>query len=76
MEMGRSSREALRTVSQYVIYAPQTAVMRGISTDSRGVEPLGLTGGRLPQAFREVLKERFDSDSSEIDVFVYRVIRQ
>ena len=67
MEMGTSSREALRTVSKYVIYAPQTAVMRGISTDSRGVEPLGLTGGRLPQAFREVLKQRSDSDSSEID---------
>ena len=67
VEMDTSSREALRTVSKYVIYAPQTAVMRGISTDNRVVEPLGLTGGRLPQAFREVLKQRFNSDSSEID---------
>ena len=62
-----SSREALRAVSDYVIYAPETAVMRGITTDSRGVEPLGITGGRLPQAFREVLHQRFNSDSSDID---------
>lgn len=53
-----SSREALRSASKYIIYAPETAVMRGITTDSRGVEPLGITGGRLPQAFRELLLQR------------------
>ena len=61
------SRAALRTVSEYVIYAPQTAVMRGLSTDNRGIKPLGLTGGRLPQAFREILKQRLDSDGNAID---------
>ena len=66
-EVGSSSREALRTVSEYVIYAPQTAVMRGITEDSRAAKPLGLTGGRLPQAFREVLKQRVDTYSKEID---------
>lgn len=62
-----SSREALRTVSEYVIYAPQTAVMRGITEDSRPAKPLGLTGGRLPQAFREARKQRVDTYSKEID---------
>jgi predicted ATPase len=73
VEIGACSREALRAVAKYVIYAPQTAVMRGISTDNRGVEPLGLTGGRLPQAFREVLKQRYNSDSSEIDE-IFKII--
>ena len=73
LDIGTSSREALRTVSKYVIYAPQTAVMRGISTDSRGVEPLGLTGGRLPQAFREVLKQRYDGDSNDINE-IFRIV--
>ena len=62
-----SNRESLRTVSEYVIYAPQTAVMRGIAADSRGVEPLGLTGGRLPRAFREVLMQRVGNYSKGID---------
>ena len=65
--LGSSSREALRTVSKYVIYAPQTAVMRGISEDTRPGKPLGLTGGRLPQAFREVRRQRIDTYSREID---------
>lgn len=56
--IGESNRKALRSVSEYVIYAPQTAVMRGTAPDNRVSEPLGLTGGRLPQAFGEVLTQR------------------
>ena len=65
--LSSSGREGLRTVSKYVIYAPQTAVMQGIAADSRPAKPLGLTGGRLPQAFREVLKQRVDAYGKEID---------
>ena len=55
--VGKSARMALRDISRYAIYTPQTAVMRGIVPDHRATEPLGLTGNRLPQAFRELLKQ-------------------
>lgn len=55
--VGKSARMALREISRYAIYTPQTAVMRGIVPDHRATEPLGLTGSRLPQAFRELLRQ-------------------
>ena len=55
--VGKSARKALREISRYAIYTPQTAVMRGIVPDHRATEPLGLTGSRLPQAFRELLRQ-------------------
>ena len=53
-----TTRAALNAVAKYVIYAPQTAVMRGLVPDNRAIEPLGLTGSRLPQALREILRQR------------------
>ena len=44
------SRAELDRFASYVIYAPQTAVLRGTAIDSRNVKPLGLTGGRLAAA--------------------------
>ena len=41
--------------------------MQGIAADSRPARPLGLSGGRLHQAFREVLKQRVDAYGKEID---------
>ncbi|TCS10354.1 ATP-binding protein [Caulobacter sp. BK020] len=48
--------------SNFAIYAPQTAVMRGLAIDSRVMEPLGLTGSGLAQAFQHVLAMRAASD--------------
>ncbi|GGE42072.1 hypothetical protein GCM10011367_15930 [Marinicauda pacifica] len=48
----------INAFSRYVIYSPQTAVMRGLATDSRVIEPLGLTGSRLATAFKETLSEK------------------
>ena len=59
--VGRSARMALREISRYAIYTPQTAVMRGTVPDHRATEPLGLTGSRLPQAFRELLRQYRES---------------
>jgi len=43
-------------LQQYRIYTPQTALMRGLTTDPRDgqVGPLGLTGGRLAAALSEI----------------------
>ncbi len=51
------TRQALAALRSYRIFTPQTAVMRGVATDPRDGKtgPLGLTGGRLAEALREVL---------------------
>ncbi|MDD9980429.1 MAG: AAA family ATPase [Gammaproteobacteria bacterium] len=66
--IGKSARMALREISRYAIYTPQTAVMRGIVPDHRATEPLGLTGSRLPQAFRELLRQYRKSKGKGADV--------
>ena len=53
-----ATRKELQTVGSYVIYAPQTAVMRGLAPENREAQPLGLTGGRLPKALLELLFQR------------------
>ncbi|MDE0006114.1 MAG: ATP-binding protein [Rhodospirillaceae bacterium] len=60
------TRVQLDAVAKYVIYAPQTAVMRGLVPDNRATEPLGLTGGRLPQALRELLAQMVGTNRKEI----------
>lgn len=57
-----ATRQELHAVGKYVIYAPQTAVMRGLLPENRVALPLGLTGGRLPRALRELLLQRTHGD--------------
>lgn len=49
-------RQELDEFAKFAIYAPQTAVMRGLAIDQRVVEPLGLTGSGLASAFSTLLK--------------------
>ncbi len=48
-------RSELQRFSRYAIYAPQTAIMRGLAVDNRLLEPLGLTGSGLASAFERLL---------------------
>ncbi|HEX5184962.1 MAG TPA: AAA family ATPase [Allosphingosinicella sp.] len=48
-------RSDLEEFTQYTIYSPQTAVMRGLAIDTRVIEPLGLTGSGLASAFNDAL---------------------
>lgn len=48
-------RAELDDIQDYSIYAPQTAVMRGVAVDPRVKEPLGLTGAGLAAAFQQAL---------------------
>ena len=47
-------RDELDEFAKFAIYAPQTAVMRGLAIDPRVVEPLGLTGSGLASAFGQL----------------------
>lgn len=51
-------RAELEQFSKFAIYAPQTAIMRGMAIDQRVVEPLGLTGSGLATALNTLGKER------------------
>ena len=48
----------LNTLRNFVIYTPTTPVLRGTATETQPQNPLGLSGGHLPDAVQELLKQR------------------
>ncbi|QTN45561.1 AAA family ATPase [Ectopseudomonas mendocina] len=56
------------SLSDYAIYSPFTNVLRGVSSDSSGVRPLGLFGGNLAGALSEALRQK-DNSSHLMGVF-------
>ncbi len=57
----------LRRLQSYVIYSPTTPVLRGISPETQPREPLGLSGGTLPDAVHAMLsKQRTDTSVRQI----------
>ena len=60
IQVSSGLREELTEFAKFAIYAPQTAVMRGIALDQRVVEPLGLTGSGLATAFASITNMRPD----------------
>lgn len=53
---GSVGLEFLETLRNYVIYTPTTPVLRGIASETQPQNPLGLSGGRLPDAVQELLR--------------------
>jgi len=47
--------QLLKTLQEYRIYTPTTSVLRGIANETQPASPLGLSGGRLPEAVSELL---------------------
>lgn len=45
----------LQQFSQYRIYTPNTTTLRGIQPDIYQTDPVGLCGGRLPEAIEEMM---------------------
>jgi len=48
----------LRYLQQYFIYTPVSSILRGTIPDSQQFPPIGLSGGRLPEAVSELLKAK------------------
>ena len=57
--------DLLNLLQGYVIYSPSTAVLRGIAPETRPRQPVGLSGGTLPQATRDLLRQRRGDDRSQ-----------
>lgn len=50
--------QLLRQLQRYAIYGANTSTLRGLTPDPQQREPLGLAGGRLPEAVHELLRLR------------------
>ena len=48
----------LESLQGYAIFSPTTAVMRGVAPDPQPRQPMGLSGGNLPRAVLNLLKQR------------------
>ena len=56
--------DLLRLLQGYVIFSPATAVLRGVAPETQPRQPVGLSGGNLPRAIRDLLKQRKKDDRS------------
>ena len=48
--------QLMERLQNYVIYTPTTAVLRGVTPENQPRQPLGLSGGRLPDAIQELFR--------------------
>ncbi len=48
--------QLIRALSHYAIFSPTTAVLRGVQSDQQQQDPVGVSGGRLAEAYRETLR--------------------
>ena len=65
--------DLLKLLQGYVIFSPTTPVLRGVAPETQPRRPVGLSGGNLPQAFLELLRQRTSDDHS---ARIYREARR
>lgn len=53
---GQRCRKMGQYIEKYGIYQPDTPTLRGIVADATQVSPIGLNGGRMADALKEILK--------------------
>lgn len=57
----------MQDLQEFAIYSPNTPTLRAISPDLQNREPLGLSGGRLAEAFAELKKNVLSQDDELLD---------
>ncbi len=62
---GGDALDFLELLQNYVIFTPTTPVLRGVAPETQPREPLGLSGGNLPRAILDLLKQRPRSEHSK-----------
>src|SRR6185369_16016199 len=55
---GDPALKLLNDLREYCIYCANTPTLRGLTRDQQLREPLGLSGGRLPEAISELLRAK------------------
>lgn len=56
LENSDPALQLMNTLRDYSIYAPSTMMLRGLITDPQSREPVGLGGGQLAEAVRQLLR--------------------
>jgi hypothetical protein len=66
---GNAALELVDILRNYSIYCPNTPSLRGLIQDQQSREPVGLSGGRLPEAIDELILEgkRDEALASKLD---------
>lgn len=59
--------QLLQQLQQYAIYCPNTPTLRGMVPDTQTREPLGLAGGRLPEAVADLKRMAEESNNPVMD---------
>ena len=54
----------MKGIRNYAIYSPSTPILRGVSNDGSNKAPLGLYGGRLAEALKEIISNK----EKELDI--------
>ncbi len=52
----------LESLQSYVIFSPATAVLRGVTPETQPKTPVGLSGGNLPSAIHNLLRQRHEDE--------------
>ena len=64
---GGDALDLLELLQGYAIFSPTTAVMRGVAQDPQSRQPMGLSGGNLPRAVLNLIRQgKQDAHSSRI----------
>jgi predicted ATPase len=62
LKAGSPARRLMEQLQEFVIYEPTTPVLRGTDKESAPRQPVGLHGGRLPEAIHETLISRKENE--------------
>ena len=65
LKEGDPALELIRLLQAYVIFSPTTPVLRGVAPETQPRQPLGLSGGRLPDAVHELLVGRPENEPAK-----------
>ena len=60
VEGAGAAHSLLKLLQGYLVFSPTTAVLRGVAPETQPTSPVGLAGGKLPQALRDLLGQRDD----------------
>ncbi|MGA7697625.1 MAG: AAA family ATPase [Candidatus Sulfotelmatobacter sp.] len=63
----------LELLRNYAIYCANTPTLRGLAQDQQPREPLGLSGGRLPDAISELFRSRSQESNEWLHDYVLQI---
>lgn len=65
-EQPKKIEKSLKALEDFAIYAPATPILRGVTSDSSLKTPLGLYGGNLANAIKDIADSRINKYEGEI----------